>query len=178
MANRVGRLLSGARPFGTGHYSPPAAAPRTRCAVSALTGYDRPRVGPQRKGRRTSRPSVHSKKPLFLASLLALACTVARSETVESDQIRVIDGDTVDLAGEHICLVEPHAPTISKPRCKTELAKGLLASEHLRQFLKVPARIERSGWTDNYGRILALMPGIGEGPQVAHSGPQAHCCRG
>jgi hypothetical protein len=34
----------------------------------------------------------------------------------------------VELAGERIRLIEPDAPEISKPRCNTELAKGLLAS--------------------------------------------------
>ena len=96
-------------------------------------------------------------KHLVLAGLLVLACTSARSETVEGDLIRVIDGDTVELAGERIRLIEPDAPEISKPRCNTELAKGLLASGRLRQLLKGPVRIERSGRTDRYRRTLASL---------------------
>ena len=66
-------------------------------------------------------------KHLVLAGLLAMACTPAIAETVDGALIRVIDGDTVELAGERIRLIEPDAPEISKPRCNTELAKGLLA---------------------------------------------------
>jgi endonuclease YncB( thermonuclease family) len=58
-------------------------------------------------------------KHFVLAGLLALACTPARAETVDGDLIRVIDGDTVELAGERIRLVEPDVPEISKPRCNT-----------------------------------------------------------
>lgn len=96
-------------------------------------------------------------KHLVLAGLLVLACAPARAETVEGDLIRVIDGDTVELAGERIRLIEPDAPEISKPRCNTELAKGLLASGRLRQLLKGPVRIERSGRTDRYRRTLASL---------------------
>lgn len=96
-------------------------------------------------------------KHLVLAGLLVLACAPARAETVEGDLIRVIDGDTVELAGERIRLIEPDAPEISKPRCNTELAKGLLASGRLRQLLKDPVRIERSGRTDRYRRTLASL---------------------
>jgi endonuclease YncB( thermonuclease family) len=96
-------------------------------------------------------------KPLALAGLLALASLPAHAETVDGDLIRVIDGDTVELAGERIRLVEPDAPEISKPRCNTELAKGLLASGSLRQLLEGPVRIERSGRTDRYRRTLASI---------------------
>ncbi|BCM87909.1 thermonuclease family protein [Methylobacterium indicum] len=96
-------------------------------------------------------------KLLVLAALLALASLPAHAETVDGDLIRVIDGDTVELAGERIRLVEPDAPEISKPRCNTELANGLLASGRLRQLLKGPVRIERSGRTDRYRRTLASL---------------------
>ncbi|WP_082171544.1 thermonuclease family protein [Methylobacterium indicum] len=96
-------------------------------------------------------------KHLALAGLLASASIPAHAETVDGDLIRVIDGDTVELAGERIRLAEPDAPEISKPRCNTELAKGLLASGRLRQLLKGPVRIERSGRTDRYRRTLASL---------------------
>lgn len=96
-------------------------------------------------------------KHLVLAGLLAMACTPAIAETVDGALIRVIDGDTVELAGQRIRLIEPDAPEISKPRCNTELAKGLLASGRLRQLLKGAVRIERSGRTDRYRRTLASL---------------------
>jgi endonuclease YncB( thermonuclease family) len=125
-------------------------------------------------------------KHLVLAGLLVLACTSARSETVEGDLIRVIDGDTVELAGERIRLIEPDAPEISKPRCNTELAKGLLASGRLRQLLKGPVRIARGARRQRRrhpdpGRIhhslqaglrslraarRALVPRVGQGAQA------------
>ena len=86
-----------------------------------------------------------------------MACTPAIAETVDGALIRVIDGDTVELAGQRIRLIEPDAPEISKPRCNTELAKGLLASGRLRQLLKGAVRIERSGRTDRYRRTLASL---------------------
>ena len=91
------------------------------------------------------------------AALLILASATAQAETVEASRIRVIDGDTVELDGERIRLIEPDAPEISKPRCNTELAKGLLASGRLRQLLAGPVDIQRSGRTDRYGRTLASL---------------------
>lgn len=94
---------------------------------------------------------------LVAIAVLGLPSAPARSETVAADLIRVIDGDTVEVAGERIRLVEPDAPEIAKPRCNSELAKGLLASGRLRQLLKGQVRIERSGRTDRYGRALASL---------------------
>lgn len=96
-------------------------------------------------------------KRILLAGILALTAFPAGAETVDGTLIRVIDGDTVELAGERIRLVEPDAPEISKPRCNTELAKGLLASGRLRQLLQGQVTIERSGRTDRYGRTLASL---------------------
>jgi hypothetical protein len=61
------------------------------------------------------------------------------------------------LAGEYICLVEQAAPEISKSRCNTELAKGVIASGRLRQLLKGSVAIDRSGRTDRYHRTLASL---------------------
>ena len=94
---------------------------------------------------------------LVAIAVLGLPSAPATSETVAADLIRVIDGDTVEVAGERIRLVEPDAPEIAKPRCNSELAKGLLASGRLRQLLKGQVRIERSGRTDRYGRALASL---------------------
>ncbi|WP_435232298.1 thermonuclease family protein [Methylobacterium sp. sgz302542] len=97
---------------------------------------------------------------LLVASMISISYATARAETVDGDRIRVIDGDTVELAAERIRLVEPDAPEITKPRCNTELDKGLLASGRLRQLLKGPVSIERSGRTDRYGRTLASLVGL------------------
>lgn len=96
-------------------------------------------------------------KRILLAGILARTAFPAGAETVDGTLIRVIDGDTVELAGERIRLVEPDAPEISKPRCNTELAKGLLASGRLRQLIQGQVTIERSGRTDRYGRTLASL---------------------
>ncbi|SFG79907.1 thermonuclease family protein [Methylobacterium gossipiicola] len=98
-----------------------------------------------------------TKKLLKGLALFALFCGPVRAETVDGASFRVVDGDTVDLAGERIRLIEPDAPEISKPRCNAELAKGLRASGRLRQLLKGPVEIERSGRTDRYGRTLASL---------------------
>jgi endonuclease YncB( thermonuclease family) len=96
--------------------------------------------------------------PLRIAALLlVLSATGAGAETVEAARIRVIDGDTVEIAGERIRLIEPDAPEISKPRCNAELAKGLVASGRLRQLLAGPVAVNRSGRIDRYGRTLASL---------------------
>ena len=103
----------------------------------------------------------------LLVALLVLASNAAQAETIDGKLIHVVDGDTVELAGERIRLIEPDAPEISKPRCNSELAKGLVASGRLRQLLDGPVRIERSGRTDRYNRTLASL--IGPQGNVADS---------
>ncbi len=93
--------------------------------------------------------------PIFLA--LALATASAHAEIVEGEQLRVVDGDTVELSGERIRLLEPDAPEISKPRCTNELALGLQASARLRKLLAGPVEIVRAGRSDRYGRTLASL---------------------
>ena len=49
--------------------------------------------------------------------------------------IRVIDGDTVEVKGEHVRLVGLNTPETFEPRCEAELALGTRAKDRLRQLL-------------------------------------------
>jgi len=56
-------------------------------------------------------------------------------QTTARGEIRVIDGDTVDLRGEHFRLIGLNTPETFEPRCDQELALGTKAKERLRELL-------------------------------------------
>lgn len=77
-------------------------------------------------------------------------------------RVIIIDGDTVDIDGERIRVLNIDAPETRGSRCERELILGLRAKERLAQLLRAGAvRIERceaSGrCTDRYGRTLAKL---------------------
>lgn len=59
----------------------------------------------------------------------------ADQHTAIPGSIRVIDGDTVDVRGEHFRLVGLNTPETFEPRCAAELALGTRAKERLLQLL-------------------------------------------
>lgn len=82
--------------------------------------------------------------------------------------IRVIDGDTVDVKGEHVRLVGLNTPETYDPRCAAELALGMRAKERLRQLLangtpqlvKVPCACKpgtEGTQRCNYGRSCGIL---------------------
>lgn len=95
---------------------------------------------------------------------LAIAAILASVSVVPPDaNIRVIDGDSVEINGEMIRLAIIDAPEIQSAKCDAERRLGLLAKERLREILEErPIRIERGDpkdgrMTDQFGRTLAIV---------------------
>lgn len=65
--------------------------------------------------------------------------TGAPQPTTISGDIRVIDGDTVDVRGEHFRLIGLNTPETFEPRCDQEFALGTKAKERLRELLATGA---------------------------------------
>jgi endonuclease YncB( thermonuclease family) len=70
--------------------------------------------------------------------------------------VRVIDGDTLDLGGERVRLVNIDAPEMPpKAKCSAEADGALAATARLRTLVGGGAlTLERTG-VDRYGRTLA-----------------------
>ena len=72
----------------------------------------------------------------------------------------VIDGDTIQVNGERIRMVDYDTPEISEPRCASEYALGQKAKFRLLELLNSGGvEIQSSGArdTDKYGRKLRLV---------------------
>ena len=95
---------------------------------------------------------------LILALVLAVACD-RTGDRVEASAVRVIDGDTVELAGETVRLLGYDTPETFRPGCMGEKHKGLLATNRLKELVGSGAII-RVAWTDErdrYDRRLASV---------------------
>jgi len=98
------------------------------------------------------------------SALLALALFVfsslmyaARAETVDGRRIVIIDGDTIDVGGERIRILNIDAPESFRSRCEAELKLALRTKERLAQLLRSgPVQIDREG-QDRYRRTLATL---------------------
>ena len=72
----------------------------------------------------------------------------------------VVDGDTIDVRGQRIRMVDYDTPEISDPRCASEYALGQKAKFRLLELLNSgPVEIRASGARDidKYGRKLRLV---------------------
>jgi len=98
------------------------------------------------------------------SALLTLALFVfgflmygARAETVDGRRIVIIDGDTIDVQGERIRILNIDAPESFRSRCEAELKLALRTKERLAQLLRSgPVEINREG-QDRYRRTLATI---------------------
>ena len=68
----------------------------------------------------------------FPANVLALALLASPPAMAA---IILIDGDTIDVDGTRIRIVQIDAPETFRPRCENELVLGLTAKERLRALL-------------------------------------------
>lgn len=131
-----------------------------RSSRAALAHAAPGRHGWIRRGRRRWRTAVHDRhlrRSLVLLSLMlaiwgihqiyarfaqvpswtvpAAMSQQAGSGVAITGAIHVIDGDTVEVNGEHFRLVGFNTPETFEPRCAAELALGTRAKERLRQLL-------------------------------------------
>lgn len=116
--------------------------------------------------------------PIWLGGILAVGIAIVAVLSFYSDdsgnrdftsaaraaerRVIIIDGDTVDIDGERIRVLNIDAPETRGSRCERELILGLRAKERLAQLLRAGAvridRCEASGrCTDRYGRTLARL---------------------
>lgn len=100
----------------------------------------------------------------FCRCVAALACvlamTVIAHPALADDPIIVIDGDTVEQAGERWRLLDIDAPEIGSAKCASERQSGLAAAARLIDLLKgAAARIEPATRRkrDKYGRRLGRL---------------------
>ena len=116
----------------------------------------------------TPKPNAHAKRRTLwragrmascLAALAMLVAIPARAETILADAIRVIDGDTIDVAGDRFRLVGFDTPETYGPKCDYERALGQEATARLRSLLDVVQRAELVvlPGRDRYGRGLARL---------------------
>lgn len=87
--------------------------------------------------------------------LIALACMLASPALAQPH--RVIDGDTIELNGETIRLLDIDTPETFKPRCARERGIGLAAKARLVGLLaRGNITLDRGG-RDRYKRTLAKV---------------------
>lgn len=95
---------------------------------------------------------------LTFAALIA-ALSVAPSTATALSGVRVIDGDTIDVAGERVRILNIDTPERGeRARCDDERYRAEQASRALRAKVQSARdlRLERDG-LDRYGRTLALV---------------------
>lgn len=95
---------------------------------------------------------------LYLFALLVPAALyAAKAETIDGWRIVIIDGDTIDIRGERIRILNIDAPESFRSRCEAELKLALRTKERLAELLRAgPVRIDREG-QDRYRRTLATL---------------------
>lgn len=92
-------------------------------------------------------------KTLLLAALVA---TMAVGNALAS-KIVIIDGDTLDIDGERVRIVEIDTPETFHSRCEHELVLGLKAKERLRALVNTGDVVYEPAGMDRYGRTLAKV---------------------
>ena len=91
------------------------------------------------------------------ALALTLALLAAAPAAALTAELRVIDGDTIVVGGEHIRIADLDAPEISRARCPEERQAGERARDALAAILDTHAwSLGRTG-RDRYGRTLAYV---------------------
>lgn len=83
--------------------------------------------------------------------------SAVRAESVDGRRIVIIDGDTIDVQGERIRILNIDAPESFRSRCEAELKLALKTKERLADLLRAgPVEIDRHG-QDRYRRTLARL---------------------
>jgi endonuclease YncB( thermonuclease family) len=96
-------------------------------------------------------------KFVLVAPSLGVATVPAFAETVDGRRIIIIDGDTIDVRGERIRILNIDAPESFRSRCEAELKLALRTKERLAELLRAgPVELNREG-QDRYRRTLATL---------------------
>lgn len=99
---------------------------------------------------------------VLVGGVAIAATTIAiekRSEDLQAQDIYVVDGDTIEVAGQRYRLVGYDTPETYRARCDSELALGTAATERLRELIASGQSISlvRLGREDQYQRELGHL---------------------
>jgi hypothetical protein len=83
-------------------------------------------------------------------------------QTVDGQNIRVIDGDTFDINGIRVRVAGIDAPETHPPHCPQEAALGAAATQKLAQLLRSGTLWMSGEKTDRYGRSVRTVRVNGE----------------
>lgn len=89
---------------------------------------------------------------LFLINLQEI-----QAQTADGRRIVIVDGDTVDIAGERIRILNIDAPESFRSRCEAELVLALRTKERLAQLLHSGSVTVLRQGQDRYRRTLATL---------------------
>ena len=94
---------------------------------------------------------------LILATTAAVALTLLATSAASAtaDDIRVIDGDTIEINGMPIRILSIDTPETWKPRCANEYRLGLRAKARMQQLVDSGDVTYKVAGFDRFGRILA-----------------------
>ena len=138
----------------------------------------------------------HAARWLLVCATVCLGGVAAAGDVAPSAAITVIDGDTVEQAGQRWRLAGIDAPEIHRAKCPEERRRGILGAARLIALLaeragRLEPRLDRRGRPsrDKYGRALGRLVlgaedwaeiAIREGHAVAWDGrgPAPDWCRG
>lgn len=89
-------------------------------------------------------------------AVLLIACMSARAEECYMVAVeRIVDGDTVVIAGERVRLMDYDAPELYRPKCEAERKLAQQATNRLSVLLGGPDTLACYHGRGKYGRPLA-----------------------
>jgi endonuclease YncB( thermonuclease family) len=117
------------------------------------------------------------KKPHLIRAVLASALlTLSLAGAASAASIRAIDGDTIEIDGETIRILNIDTPEIRHAQCDAERRLGQVAKQRMARLLRAGRIGIRRGdggrMTDKYGRTLAVVDidGVDIGEQLIAEG--------
>lgn len=112
----------------------------------------------------------------YRSLILSVIMAAALAAHPVSAAVRAIDGDTIEIDGETIRILNIDTPEIRHAQCDAERRLGEVAKNRVRQLLSSGAIGIRRGdggrMTDKYGRTLAVVDvnGVDLGEQLIAEG--------
>jgi endonuclease YncB( thermonuclease family) len=97
-------------------------------------------------------------KKLLLTLAMVFAAHAAEATPIQAvGPVIIIDGDTIQIDGVRIRILEIDTPETYRPRCEAELVKGLEAKARLRQLIDSGQVSYEPTDLDRYHRTLAYV---------------------
>ena len=108
-------------------------------------------------------------RKFLIAAAMALLTV---SSAIAADGLRVVDGDTININGMPIRIVQIDTPETWSPRCQQELELGMAATKRLEELLVGHEVTYQATGYDRFGRVLARVyaDGINVGEKLLEEG--------